>query len=145
MDQPFHFEQVEQQQREIEEEVKKSPLVSTKQSLLTVLECYNAESESVQNKVKQLGQNYSKIRLVRGDGNCFYRSFSFGLLEYLLQLPNQTKLTECQRIYKIVNTSKKHCVEVLGYEEYLIEDFYFSLLEGLFCSTFFLATNLLLF
>ena len=30
-------------------------------------------------------QRYSALRRVRGDGNCFYRSFLFGYLERLLQ------------------------------------------------------------
>ena len=30
-------------------------------------------------------QRYTALRRVRGDGNCFYRSFLFGYLEQLLQ------------------------------------------------------------
>lgn len=38
-----------------------------------------------------LSQKYSDVRKTRGDGNCFYRAFGFGYLEYLLT--NKEKFT----------------------------------------------------
>ena len=35
--------------------------------------------------LQDLSKKYSQIRTTRADGNCFFRAFGFGYLEYLLQ------------------------------------------------------------
>lgn len=39
---------------------------------------------------KDLSSKYTKIRQIRGDGNCFFRAFGFAYLEYLLK--NRTEV-----------------------------------------------------
>lgn len=45
-------------------------------------------------KISSLSGTYKHIRRTRGDGNCFFRSFIFRYLEYLLQKQQEE---ECQR------------------------------------------------
>lgn len=45
-------------------------------------------------KIRRLQEQYGSMRRTRGDGNCFFRSFIYGYLEWLLM--NQQE-QECQR------------------------------------------------
>jgi len=38
----------------------------------------------VKTKVEELKKNYSHIRKVRGDGNCFYRAMGYGYIERVI-------------------------------------------------------------
>ena len=53
-------------------------------------------------------------RRTRGDGNCFFRSFCFGLLEGLLLGADGG---EAARLVRLLEGLKRPLVEVGGYEE----------------------------
>ena len=84
------------------------------------------------------GRGYSKIRRLRRDGNCFYRSFLYQLFEhYGLVLagekadPNDMYKTQYKALLKTVTESKKDMCDNGGYDEIVIEDFYEVFLEEL--------------
>lgn len=58
------------------------------------------------------------MRSVRGDGNCFYRSYLFGCLE--LAIANGAVM---DALIAAVGGSKDKLV-ALGFSEYIIEDFW---------------------
>ncbi|CAN0309928.1 unnamed protein product, partial [Ectocarpus sp. 4 AP-2014] len=62
------------------------PKVGAKEEVDALLPEYEGNPKPGFRKgVQDLGKRYSALRRVRGDGNCFYRSFLFGYLERLLQ------------------------------------------------------------
>ena len=72
---------------DIEQRIKaEQPLTSDIQSLSSCLEpLYQDNHASLFiPQLRLLQQTYDKIRLVRGDGNCFYRAFLYSLAEQLL-------------------------------------------------------------
>lgn len=46
-------------------------------------------------KIDALAKRYHSMRRTRGDGNCFYRSFVFAYLEWLLMNWDQKECTRC--------------------------------------------------
>jgi hypothetical protein len=46
-------------------------------------------------KIDALAKRYHSMRRTRGDGNCFYRSFVFAYLEWLLMNWDQQECTRC--------------------------------------------------
>lgn len=81
------------------------------------------------------GRGYTRIRRLRRDGNCFYRSFLFQLFEYYANhlAPNSpdkaaTKV-QYEKFIAIIEASKKDLVDNAGYDEIVIEDFYDVFLE----------------
>lgn len=79
--------------------------------------------------IKYLSSKYSTMRKVRGDGNCFYRSFLFAYLEGLRK-NGETEFTinELKRFREIIVNSKEYLI-ALGYEEFTFESFYDVLIE----------------
>lgn len=84
------------------------------------------------------GRGYTKLRRLRRDGNCFYRSFLFQLFEhYALVLagekadPEDKYKANYQTLKKTVTDSKKDMCDNGGYDEIVIEDFYDVFLEEL--------------
>ena len=122
----YTFEQFENQQRQIEQEMKKFPLIDPVPSKLTLETlAYNVEDKNIQDKIERsyLLKKYGSIRGIRGDGNCFIRAFAFGLLEHLLctkntELANQL-IGKLEEKYKIL-------IDVFGYPDYCLEDFYLA-------------------
>jgi ubiquitin thioesterase protein OTUB1 len=66
--------------------------------ILSLLVCCAAEyangSQVFLDKISSLQGTYSSMRRTRGDGNCFFRSFIYRYLEWLLL---QQQEEECQR------------------------------------------------
>jgi ubiquitin thioesterase protein OTUB1 len=113
------FRLSEERMKEIEDETKLSPLTSTLKPL-TELEQQYREGTFLAG-VAALQKRYGGIRMVRGDGNCYYRAFLFALAETLCR---DTKHPEGQRILTFLKeVSWKHVKEV-GYNEMTIEMFY---------------------
>ncbi|GAX09655.1 ubiquitin thioesterase protein OTUB1 [Fistulifera solaris] len=113
------FRLSEERMKEIEDETKQSPLTSMLKPL-TELEQQYREGPFLAG-VAALQKLYGGIRMVRGDGNCYYRAFLFALAETLCQ---DTKHPEGQRILTFLKeVSWKHVKEV-GYNEMTIEMFY---------------------
>lgn len=71
-------------------------------------------------KIPTLARAYPTMRKCRGDGNCFYRSFSFAYLERLVQQPDPA---EIQRITNVFAGLKK-ALDEKPYEPSVYEDFY---------------------
>lgn len=87
----------------------------------------NADRVGFSMGITWLGENYSGIRRVCGDGNCFYRSFLFAYLEILLR-GNKSENAyfyqeERVRMLSIITDSKDFVVSQ-GYDEFVIETFH---------------------
>ena len=78
-----------------------------------------------------LSQKYTHLRRVRGDGNCYYRAFLYGLCESLLRslfMKNRVRNKEFKRIKSIVSKSLDWICQ-RGYEAVTIEMFHEELVE----------------
>jgi len=77
--------------------------------------------------VNWLSDNYSGIRRVCGDGNCFYRAFLFAYLEKLIRGNRSDNANYYQeervRMLSIISASKDFVVSQ-GYDEFVIETFH---------------------
>lgn len=95
-----------------------SPLIS---ELLEIDFLTNEFKDSIfVSSIKEITTKYKKIRTVRRDGNCFYRSYLFRIFEHIVQMKDK-KLTE--KIIKLSEESKDIIVNN-GYEWIVVEDFY---------------------
>jgi ubiquitin thioesterase protein OTUB1 len=121
----YTYDDFTRQQSLIEQEQLANPLLDIKQPLNVLKQLYNQESENVQQKINKLQQHYSHIRIVRGDGNCFYRALLYGMLEKIILEKDTTRL---QQLVNVVDQSLQKLVK-LGYPEYTLEDFYDCVLE----------------
>ena len=115
----------EARQKEIEEEIKKSALTSPLESV-TQLRAQYKDASNFLTGVDALEKEHDHIRIIRGDGNCYYRAFLYRLVETLLQGKNQA---ESQRILEYCKTTSWEQVKKAGYEEMTIEVFYEELVE----------------
>lgn len=91
----------------------------------------DAEQKGFVAGIEFLDHNYSAMRKVRGDGNCFYRAFLFGYLENLLNAFNaendeELKLAATQEKERIISVAEASMAELtaVGYSEFTIETFY---------------------
>eukprot|EP00386_Alphamonas_edax_P003143 GDKI01009651.1.p1 GENE.GDKI01009651.1~~GDKI01009651.1.p1 ORF type:complete len:262 (+),score=65.88 GDKI01009651.1:56-841(+) len=110
---------------ELKQEAKKDPLVSEEKSLLE-LEGEYADNPAFVKHIQKLGDMYGKIRRIRKDGCCFYRSYLFGIIEYLLQ-----QREERIPAFAALLESKKDLLAAAGYEWTAIEFFVEALTDTL--------------
>lgn len=78
-------------------------------------------------KIRELDKEYSSLRRLRGDGNCFYRAVSYGLVETIACL-------EAERREKVSLALDRRLTDLLqgaGFDRMAYEDFYVELLEAL--------------
>jgi len=139
-----HPDQLTLQQMEsiTEEVVNNQPLISLPKKVDVLLQEYsNTESPGFIPGIKCLSENFSSMRKVRGDGNCFYRALLFGYLENLLNLylsSNEESIqfakSEHERIIKIIQNSLQELIS-LGYPEYAIESFHEVRIKTFFSNT----------
>ncbi|CAN0180099.1 unnamed protein product [Ectocarpus sp. 6 AP-2014] len=131
-------EQTVEQQNAINATIKATqPKVGAKEEVDALLPEYEGNPKPGFRKgVQDLGKRYSALRRVRGDGNCFYRSFLFGYLERLLQGiksvgdANTKAMMELSRLRQVVHDSKAALI-ALGYEEVALDDFWQTFLQEL--------------
>ncbi|KAL5269026.1 hypothetical protein ACHWQZ_G002748 [Mnemiopsis leidyi] len=102
----------------------KSPLVSEPEPV------ENLKSEYTQNhgflaKIEHLTKSYSKIRRVRGDGNCFYRAYAYTLFD---ACKRDAALRD--RVFKKLDTTLAWLVQ-LGMPSFTTEDFHDTFVETL--------------
>lgn len=109
------------------EEAEKLPFVGDKEPLSSLEAEYQSGSPILLQKIKILSEQYASIRRTRGDGNCFFRSFMFSYLEYILEAQDQE---EVKRVKFYVEECKK-TLQSLGYAEFTFEDFFALFLEQL--------------
>eukprot|EP00882_Tetradesmus_deserticola_P016631 GHRQ01017771.1.p3 GENE.GHRQ01017771.1~~GHRQ01017771.1.p3 ORF type:complete len:103 (+),score=19.02 GHRQ01017771.1:386-694(+) len=76
------------------ESEKSKPYIGDKESLDALKAEYMNGSQVFVAKISNLQQQYGGMRRTRGDGNCFFRSFIYGYLEWLLVHQQEQ---ECQR------------------------------------------------
>lgn len=113
-----------EQVRDIESEVAAScPLVTETDTINVLSHEYSIHDKVYQAKLKDLFSRYEFIRKTRGDGNCFYRSFGFKILEECL-----SDKTLADKLIEAAQKAKTHLVQI-GYPEYTVEDFLETFLE----------------
>jgi ubiquitin thioesterase protein OTUB1 len=122
---------------EIEEEIKKQPLTSELKPLAD-MEAFYRQGEQDYNAshflagVQALQKDYSQIRLVRGDGNCYYRAFLYSLAEKIMQMQASSDNVNIKEGHRIVEWIKKDSwnkVLAAGYDEITMEAFYETIVE----------------
>lgn len=116
----------------IKDEIKsQQPLIDTLKEVSDLLDQYkDAELPGFAKGIVYLNSKYRGLRKVRGDGNCFYRSFLYGYLDILVKL-NESQVEESvniakserDRVLDIVKNSMNDLVAV-GYSEFTIETFH---------------------
>ena len=131
--------QQEAQEKEIKDGINEDPLISTIMPIASTLETQYSGNNWLQG-IKFLDSKYS-FRKVRGDGNCFYRSFLYSYLDTLLNMKlngNKEDINEAtneiNRIKLLINNSNEDLLKY-GYSEVLFESFldlFLELLESLF-------------
>lgn len=113
-----------EQVRDIEKEIASSfPLVNAQENIDVLKRDYADADDVYQTKLNDLFARYSHVRRTRGDGNCFYRSYGFKILEACL---NDLKLLE--KIHEKAVSTKDDLIK-LGYSAYTVEDFLETFLE----------------
>lgn len=128
----------EERMREIEQEIKQTPLTSALKPLVE-LESQYKENEGPHNflsGVSALQKRYESIRIVRGDGNCYYRAFLYSLAE---KLTSHSSKEEGQRVLTFLKEESWKNVKQVGYNEMTIEMFYdeaVSLIERVLSGSF---------
>jgi ubiquitin thioesterase protein OTUB1 len=114
---------------EIETQVKTDqPLTSTVRPLVASLEPEYRAAAAAGNflaGLQALGKTYDRMRMVRGDGNCYYRAFLYSLAEYYLQSSKEQGAELVRLIKEDVWTS----VLAAGYDPDMLEVFHDSLVD----------------
>ena len=114
------------------EDISTAPMVGPLVSPLTLLPEYeSATNPGFVPGIHYIGKQYTSMRRIRGDGNCFYRAFLFAYLESLLTAHTSADDaearaqagTELARVRQVVEASKDELVAT-GYSEMAIESFH---------------------
>lgn len=101
-----------------------SPLVSVPQPLCNLKNEYLQDDRFLA-KIEHLLKKFSQIRRIRGDGNCFYRAFTFVLFDSCHQ--NQDLR---ERILKKLDTTLAWLIK-LGMPSFTTEDFHETFVDSL--------------
>lgn len=108
----------EAQLKQIEQEQKKTPLVGDRVPFeVVVMEYDPVNSSEFYTKAKDLLETYSDIRVIRRDGNCFYRAVLVAQIEIMLKDPD-----ECTRFEKVCKGWQDRLIK-LGYPDFTTTDF----------------------
>ncbi|KIH65898.1 hypothetical protein ANCDUO_03777 [Ancylostoma duodenale] len=75
------------------------------------------ESAEFYNKAKDLLETYCDVRLIRRDGNCFYRAVLVAQVELMLNDP-----AECSRFEQVCKGWQDRLIK-LGYPDFTTNDF----------------------
>lgn len=102
--------------REIEESTKVRPLMGQLESFQSLMEEFSATATFLP-KIELLKKRFGFIRRVRGDGNCFYRSFMYSLFCIAARDPQVM-----EKLLKYLNNSLQILVDA-GESEVAIEMF----------------------
>ncbi|TKR86390.1 hypothetical protein L596_010991 [Steinernema carpocapsae] len=110
-----YAEDVQRQEREIETEQKKQPLLSERSTMDALLARYE-EGTPFHINAAALQSEYQHVQFVRRDGNCFYRAIVAGLFDQFqrdaaLMAQFRTNLDDWVR--RIIN---------IGYADFIIDD-----------------------
>jgi ubiquitin thioesterase protein OTUB1 len=114
---------------EIESQVRaEQPLTSSIRPLAASLEPEYRDAAAAGNflaGVQALGKTYNRMRMVRGDGNCYYRAFLYSLAENFLQSP----LEQVSELLRFIKEEVLTAVLSAGYDPDMLEVFYDSLVD----------------
>ena len=104
----------------LRQEIEQStPLISEQIDINILNEDYKSNEEYA-NSVKTITTKYKKIRKVRRDGNCFYRSFIYRLFEFTCMKNNQKLFDHInKKIQEVKDLTSRN-----GYDWIIVEDFY---------------------
>jgi ubiquitin thioesterase protein OTUB1 len=116
--------QTEARMNEIETEIKNQPLTSDPRSISDLTAQYQTSANNFLAGIEDLEQDYVQIRIVRGDGNCYYRAFLYNLAEHMFE-----NKQEGERILACVKKDSWDNVMKAGYDEMTIETFYDTLVD----------------
>ncbi len=119
-------EEILSYEKEVKKEFQNCPFVSDLKSLDLLDQEYQSHSIYL-SKIQQLKQKSQGMRMIKKDGNCFYRSFGFRLLE-LLQQNKQSEFYN--QIYKTI-LEFKNLFQETGYDWSIVEFFFDPFLECL--------------
>ncbi|CAG8433220.1 532_t:CDS:2 [Ambispora gerdemannii] len=125
LDERAMFEQNFAFEQSIKEETKRMPLVCVDENIRKLFDEYQYGSEVYKNKIKKLAVRHGRIRRCRGDGNCFYRAFSFAWFERLL-VSNQPTLQQ-NALKSLADTIQ--ILDQAGYDKLGYENFYEDVLN----------------
>jgi len=113
-----------EQVRDIEKQIAGAfPLISGKEVIQDLHKDFEDADAVYQAKLADLFERYSHIRRTRGDGNCFFRSYGFRVLEACL-----TDLQLLEKLSEKATYTKDKLIE-LAYSAYTVEDFLETFLE----------------
>lgn len=132
-------EQIINQQNQILLEVQSYPLIGPLSSPTLLIPEYESNIDARSGFIPGLNYLASKylMRKIRGDGNCFYRSFLFSYLENIIsdynnsyedELLKRRAVNEHTRMLKRIQDCKEELI-ILGYSEIAFECFYDVTLE----------------
>eukprot|EP00775_Hariotina_reticulata_P006107 gene6107-6345_t len=102
----------------IRESERHKPYIGDQETLDGLKAEYVHGSQVFVGKIAALQSQYSSMRRIRGDGNCFFRSFIYRYLEWLLQQQHEQ---ECQRFASCLQEWKQKLLEA-GYDAIVFED-----------------------
>ena len=107
------------QQQTIDKEIQAQSATGNIENPSILLQEYK-DNPSFLPKIQQLCVKYTGIRRSRGDGNCFYRSVAFQVLNYLRQKPTVEEV----ELHLLQHKAVLDGLLTWGYESFAIEDFY---------------------
>ncbi|XP_022899967.1 ubiquitin thioesterase otubain-like [Onthophagus taurus] len=114
-----------QQQRQIQQEISETISLVGELDTIQSLHAEYAADEVYLEKIKDLSSKYKFIRRTRPDGNCFFRAFSYGYIEKLLN-----NKEDFNTFFMLASNSKNSLVQ-LGFPQFTVEDFYDTFMEVL--------------
>lgn len=86
---------------------------------LSVLDTEYEDDPIYSAKLENLSTKYKAIRRTRPDGNCFFRAFAYGYLEYLVKQGRH----EYEAFRELAEKSKDRLIK-LGFPQFTLEDFH---------------------
>lgn len=110
-----------------EEQVNVHPLVSIPLPIDILRDEYHSSvNPNFLTKISELTEYYSTLRKTRGDGNCFFRAFSFALVEAIWGHSEEDQ----KQLALSLDTTISNLLQKAGFERLAYEDFY----SELFCT-----------
>ncbi|KAJ7552656.1 hypothetical protein O6H91_06G063300 [Diphasiastrum complanatum] len=110
-----------------DQEVDICEFIGDKEPISVLAVEYESGNPIFKAKIEKLASTYGAIRRIRRDGNCFFRSFMFSYLEYILEAKDAA---EVARVLKSVESCKQALLG-FGYAEFTFEDFFAVFVEQL--------------
>lgn len=124
MDAVWLYRQADARMDEIEADMKKRELTSERCPVATLEEQYKGSDSKFFPGLKALQEDYSQVRMVRGDGNCYYRAFLYSLVERIMG-----NAEEGPKILDFFKSKSWQDVLAQGYDEMALEIFHDEIVD----------------